>query len=257
MAKENRYSEGKVCRHCGKPIPNKNRLGSCAHCRMTIDQRGAGNHMYGKIFTEEERKRCADATRKLWKNPDYRRKVVENATGLHRGEDFRKGQSERTKASYDKIEGLRERRGKLFSECWKDGRNKVHFYKTRKSPIEQSLCEEIKSWGFSVETNKKIIYGNNKWYHIAPDIIVNGKIVVEFYGDYFHGNPKFFKPTDIISLGQTAHEKWMKDKVRENRIREMGYDFYVVWENDLKKRKEETLSELKDFLKVQLRGVVR
>lgn len=53
MAKKNRYSEGKVCRHCGKPIPNENRLGSCAHCRMTIDQRGSGNPMYGKIFTEE------------------------------------------------------------------------------------------------------------------------------------------------------------------------------------------------------------
>ena len=85
-----------------------------------------------------------------------------------------------------------------------------------------------------------------------PDIIVEGKIVVEFYGDYFHGNPKIYKPTDIIGFQQLAQEKWQKDKLREKRIREMGYEFYVVWENDLKNSKEETLSALKNYLKEKL-----
>ena len=253
MAKENRYSEGKVCRHCGKPIPNKNRLGSCAHCRMTIDQCGAGNHMYGKVYTKEELEKCAVRTRNLWRNPEYRKKVVSNATGLHRSEEFKKEQSVRTKASYNKINGLRAQRGKLFSQCWKDGRTKVHFYKYQKSPIEQSLSEVIKSWGYSVETSKTIIYGDKKWYRIMPDIIVDGKIVVEFYGDYFHGNPKIYKPTDIIGFQQLAQEKWQKDKLREKRIRGIGYEFYVVWENDLKNSKEETLLALKNYLKEKLR----
>lgn len=251
------FKKGLQCKHCGKPIDDRNKTGSCAHCRMTIDQRGAGNHMFGKVMTEEERKRCADSSRKLWENPEYRKKVIENATGLHRGEDFRRGQSIRTKASYDKIDGLREQRGKLFSACWKDGRTHVHFYQNHKSPIEQSLCEEIKTLGFSIETEKKLKYGKNNIYSLTPDIIVEGRIVVEFYGDYFHGNPRMFKPTDVIGFGQTAQEKWKKDRIREKRLKEMGYGFYVVWENDLKNRREETLSALKTFLMEHLRGEAR
>ena len=52
--KKNLYKKGLSCKHCGKQITDRNQTGSCAHCRMTIDQRGAGNHMYGKIYTKEE-----------------------------------------------------------------------------------------------------------------------------------------------------------------------------------------------------------
>jgi len=256
MGNYSSHKLGRKCSRCGASISDANRSGLCCSCYCKFGRFGVSNPFYGKKHSQSTKAKivesCKKATEELWKNPEYREKVIANATGLHRSEEFKRGQSVRTKASYNKINGLREQRGKLFSQCWKDGRTKVHFYKYQKSPIEQSLNEVIKSWGYSVETSKTIIYGDKKWYRIMPDIIVEGKIVVEFYGDYFHGNPKIYKPTDIIGFQQLAQEKWQKDKLREKRIREMGYEFYVVWENDLKNSKEETLSALKNYLKEKL-----
>lgn len=79
---------------------------------MTIDQCGSGNPMFGKKTSDEAKKKLSIAFKKKWKeDAEYRRKVIENATGLKRSEEFRKGQSIRAKASYDKIKGLREKRG--------------------------------------------------------------------------------------------------------------------------------------------------
>lgn len=249
---KDQYSQGKRCKHCGKPITNASRTGSCKHCRMTIDQCGSGNPMFGKKLSDETKEKISLVFKKKWKeDTEYRRKVIANATGLKRSEEFRKGQSIRTKESYNKIEGLREKRGKLFSECWKDGRNKTHFFRNKKSGIEKSLADAIRSWGYDVETNAKIIVGKitrGNGGVLFPDIVVNGKVVVEFYGDYFHGNPSIFNEGDIIGFRQRADEKWSKDRFREYLIRSNGYELFIVWEKDLKESREETLKHLKDHL---------
>lgn len=241
--KKNLYKKGLRCKHCGKLVNDRNKTGSCAHCRMTIDQRGAGNHMFGKVFSEEERKRCADATRKLWENSEYRRKVVENATGLHRGEDFRKGQSERTKASYDKIEGLRFQRRKLFSDCWKDGRNHFRTRKNGKSKEEREIFAFLSGLGKYAVTDDEVCVGGNKY--LAPDMVINGKIVVEFYGDYFHANPKKHKADEyILKKEMTAQELWQVDAHRKEQLENAGYKVLVVWQNDYRTNKENCLDDM-------------
>ena len=253
MAKENRYSEGKVCRHCGKPVPNKNRLGSCAHCRMTIDQRGAGNHMYGKKLTDEQKSQCAESTRKLWTDPEYRKKVVENATGLHRGDDFRRGQSERTKASYDKIKGLRELRGDVFSQCWKDGRNHFRVRKNKKSKEEREIFEYLKDLGKYVISDDEVCLDDNKF--LAPDMVINGKVIVEFYGDYFHANPALYKAEEyIVKKEQTARQLWDADLERQKMLEDAGYSVIIIWQNDFRHDKQATLTSLVKEIDLRLKG---
>lgn len=253
MSKENRYSEGKVCRHCGKPIPNKNRLGSCAHCRMTIDQRGSGNHMYGKKLTAEQKEQCAESTRKLWTDPGYREKVVENATGLHRGAAFRRGQSIRTKASYVKIDGLREKRGNLFSQCWKDGRNHFRVKKNKKSKEEKEIYEYLKSLGKYVISDDEVCIGDNKF--LAPDMIINGKVIVEFYGDYFHANPLLHKAEEyIVKKEKTARQLWDADLERQKMLEDAGYSVIIIWQNDFRHDKQATLTSLVKEIDLRLKG---
>lgn len=240
---ERMFKKGLKCKHCGKLIDDRNKTGSCAHCRMTIDQRGAGNHMFGKVFSEEERKRCAEATRKLWENPEYWRKVVENATGLHRGEDFRKGQSKRTKASYAKIEGLREQRGKLFSECWKDGRNHIRARKDKKSNEEKSIFEYLVNLGRYDVTDDEVRVGENKY--LVPDMVINGRIVVEFYGDYFHANPSKHQANEyIVKKEMTAKELWEVDALRQKQLEDVGYKVIIIWQSDYRKNREKCLTAL-------------
>lgn len=237
------FKKGLQCKHCGKPIDDRNKTGSCAHCRMTIDQRGAGNHMFGKVMTEEERKRCADSTRKLWENPEYREKVIANATGLHRSEKFKRGQSMRTKASYDKIEGLRDLRGKISSQSWRDGNTHYVAKPSHVSKEEKELQSSIESFGIQVVRDATIQIGKRKY--ISPDMLIDGKIIVEYYGDYYHGNPDIYSEDDIICYGaMTAKEKQEGDKKRVLMARRTGYKVIVVWENDYKNNKEKTTAKV-------------
>jgi len=68
--------------------------------------------------------------------------------------------------------------------------------------------------------------------------------VIEFYGDYWHCNPKYYKPDywhDQIKM--TASEKWDSDKKRINYLKECGYDTIIVWEDDWTNNKEQVIKE--------------
>lgn len=61
--------------------------------------------------------------------------------------------------------------------------------------------------------------------------------VYEFYGDYWHGNPNLYRPSDIneanhISFGQL----YQKTLDRENFIIKSGYKIITIWEQDYDKK---------------------
>lgn len=56
--------------------------------------------------------------------------------------------------------------------------------------------------------------------------------IYEFYGDYWHGNPQVF-PSTVFNeiIGITMGELYQKTIVREQHIRQLGYNLITVWEN--------------------------
>lgn len=60
--------------------------------------------------------------------------------------------------------------------------------------------------------------------------------VFEFYGDYYHGNPKRFKPADVCHPynRKTAGELLKKTLEREKTIKELGYNLVTMWESDFR-----------------------
>lgn len=68
--------------------------------------------------------------------------------------------------------------------------------------------------------------------------IIGDKIfAVEFHGDHYHGNPKIYKPDEILrgrGLSKTtAKDKWAADEVKRRVfLTERSGDVIVVWEGD-------------------------
>lgn len=57
--------------------------------------------------------------------------------------------------------------------------------------------------------------------------------IYEFYGDYWHGNPKKFNANDINkSVKKTFGELYNSTKNREKLIKEAGFNLITIWEND-------------------------
>ena len=59
--------------------------------------------------------------------------------------------------------------------------------------------------------------------------------IYEFYGDYFHGNPKIYPPGNINHKnGKSLGELYQKTIDRESLIKQYGYNIVSIWENDWK-----------------------
>ena len=87
-----------------------------------------------------------------------------------------------------------------------------------------------------------------------PDYMLDNKII-EFNGDYWHGNPKMYKSGEIINMNGKniiVDTLWNKDKKRILALKECGYDTLIIWEDDYLNRREETIKKCIDFLTQKL-----
>lgn len=257
MGNYSSHKLGRKCSRCGASIGDANRSGLCYSCFCKYGRFGANNPFYGKKHSQSTKAKivetCKKATEDLWKNPEYREKVIANATGTHRSEEFKREQSVRTKASYDRIDGLREQRGKIFAQCWKDGRNHFRTHKSLKSLEEKEIFDYLTSLNKYDISDDEVCVGGNKY--LSPDIVINKKIIVEFYGDYFHANPILHKADEhIVKKGMTAQQLWEEDSKRQKMLEDAGYSVIVVWQFDLRQNKKDTLDNLVKEIDSKLKG---
>jgi hypothetical protein len=57
--------------------------------------------------------------------------------------------------------------------------------------------------------------------------------IYEFWGDYWHGNPKLFKPDAINThIGKTFGELYEKTQKKRQRLVQAGYNLVDIWESD-------------------------
>jgi hypothetical protein len=61
------------------------------------------------------------------------------------------------------------------------------------------------------------------------------KIIYEFYGDYWHGNPCIYNPKEINKVtGLSFEELYRKTIEREKVILDSGFSIINIWESDYK-----------------------
>lgn len=79
-----------------------------------------------------------------------------------------------------------------------------------------------------------------------PDAIdIENKIIWEFYGDYWHGNPNVFNHKKINkNNGATFEELYLKTKMKEKYLLNNGYSIISIWETKYKQFKKDISSGL-------------
>jgi hypothetical protein len=60
--------------------------------------------------------------------------------------------------------------------------------------------------------------------------------IYEFHGDFWHGNPNIYKQDEInTKINCSFKELYEKTLIKENKIKELGYNLEIIWEKDWKK----------------------
>ncbi len=145
---------------------------------------------------------------------------------------------------YGKEEGL-----KKYKEIIRKKTN--HIYKDRQSVIGLEFCESLndiicnkfKKIYFGDKEYKFFIWDNNIKIAVVDFYIKDINLIVEFYGDYWHRNPK--KYNDEIS--KKIREK---DENRINSIiKKFGSEVLIVWEDEYRDNKEKVMNKISRYLK--------
>lgn len=118
------------------------------------------------------------------------------------------------------------------------------------SKISQEFCDNL--YKMLPEELKKYSHYQNKdretWlrykvkdhnnYFFYDFSIMSLKILIEYNGDYWHRNPKFYEATE------ENIEIWKKDEFKKEIAEEQGFQILYVWDSDYKENKEKTLNEI-------------
>lgn len=68
------------------------------------------------------------------------------------------------------------------------------------------------------------------------DVVTN--TVYQFHGDFWHGNPDIYKAQDINPRTKEKYgDAYLRTQNTDQRIRELGYNLVIMWENDWLKLK--------------------
>jgi len=138
-----------------------------------------------------------------------------------------------------------ESQTKAMIKKWQDleYRNK----QIRKSTIWQDTKPECLLHDALIKKDLRII----KQYYVKdvglidrylPDL----NLVVEVDGDYFHCNPKIFKANDYNkTIKMIAKEKWNVDKIKTEKLKQLGFNVLRFWESDIYNNLEKCLNKIK------------
>lgn len=88
------------------------------------------------------------------------------------------------------------------------------------------LFEKLKVGYYGV--NEKTVRGSTRVHRV--DFIFEDKII-EFFGDYWHGNPKKYSAGTYIRK-KKIEDVWQHDESKISDLRKNGYKVLVIWEDD-------------------------
>ena len=86
---------------------------------------------------------------------------------------------------------------------------------------------------FDIDLKKEHKIPHNLGYYVVDGYDPITNTVYEFYGDYWHGNPKCFDSNKINpSLDKKFGELYNNTILREQALKDLGYNLITIWESD-------------------------
>lgn len=162
--------------------------------------------------------------------------------------EWKKSQDHGSLSFFIKKYGEKDGTEKYISVC------KSKFIRSYFSKISQCCFEEILSF---IKDDELVMFGENElqlYYtkdgnkrRFCYDFCY-GKKIIEFNGDRWHCNPKFFNENDLSIKKIKAKDIWDFDKIKSDFAKSKGYDVFTIWEDDWKNNKTETLKKALTFL---------
>lgn len=250
---------GMICLECGHKL--KNRYGIAIHTTKIHKMSMVTYNQKFNIFKycqdcqiiiyndkvnlcescKEERTRLKRiAKNKLqWSNAEYRKKMCRP-----RGDVFCAEQSARITKWYIDNPGQKIIRSKSMKSSWQEGiiiTNNINHTGNR-SKIEKKLKATVENICYELITTDAIRLDNGKY--VFPDMVIEElKLVIEFYGDYWHANPDHYCSTDMVN-GKMAKDIWENDKARTQMIKDADYRVVEIWEEEWRHDPKMVLSNL-------------
>lgn len=149
---------------------------------------------------------------------------------------------------------------KIFNKRQQNWIKKMFNENTCMSSGRSMICDKfIEKLIFKIndkEITDKFLYGVNEKFIFDKiekkakkyDLCYNKKII-EFYGDFWHSNPKIFDSYDIHRIKKIkSSEIWEQDNRKISSAIEHGYEVLVIWESDYINNSDEVINKSKQFL---------
>jgi len=153
----------------------------------------------------------------------------------------------------DKYAAYCEKRRQI-SQAFHDGMtddDKAMFYakclkNTGRSKAEDDFFDELDSLNIHFERSQ-LING-----FVVDGLQKDAKVIVEFYGDTFHCNPKKFTDPDQYCswISRTVGDQWKRDQKRLACFYRLGYTVVIVWQSDWMTNKITTIERIQHALRI-------
>jgi len=109
------------------------------------------------------------------------------------------------------------------------------------SSLETRIVNSFIEIGIPIETQFKF----RNYFH-RYDIKIKGThVLIEVNGDFWHANPKKYKPDDILRFSETkrisASDIWKRDQEHKIYAEDKGYNVLYIWECDVTELSDDKL----------------
>lgn len=204
--------------------------------------RGDKHPMWGKHHRQESKDKLKISSTNMWKDPNSKVNTKEFREKLRIANSGKNSPRFGTHLSNE----IKLQQSNFMKNIWKDKTSIFNSteYKEKRKRVLETLHKNRKGGPTKPELIiKNLLDINGITYkfqeYISPYsvdfIIPEKKLIIEVDGKYDHGDPRIYKPNDIIRGNKTAQEKWDYDLKRDNFLREKGFTILHFWEKEIKK----------------------
>ena len=207
---------------------------------------------YRKKLSESCKKSTSSSQMKYINSIDYYVDRYGKEEGEKKYLQWKKSQDHSSKEFMVKKYGIKEGIKKYKEVGFKRAFHSDSYH----SKISQELFEDIKKiiddgkmeFKYSNNGGELRLYNEKEKKPYYYDFSV-GKKIIEYNGDYWHANPNIYNSDYCFKDGTYASDVWKRDKKKTEFAKQLGYDVFIVWDNDYKKDKLGILEKCLNFLK--------